>query len=205
MTLFRRLLCAAVIAFLPVAASAGERGIVANSGGQLKAEPKPKGKKLEKLKQGSIVEVIDHSSDGKWIKLSYQGPGGKLEGWVEKEFIRSMSRYGFSWERKDSKSGGTAATKAAPVPAATAAPAATPVPDVAADEPMEATDDGDWSNTDSTGSETTDAGTSDWGGDPAPDATPAQDGGDWGSGDATPTPAPAPAETDGTTEIDLTE
>lgn len=209
MTLFRPLVCAALLAFLPMAAHAGERGIVANSGGQLKAEPKPKGKKLEKLKQGSIVDVTDHSGDGKWVKLTYQGPDGRIEGWVEKEFIRSMSRYGFSWERKQ-KAG--APTKAATVPAAASAtPASTsstnPVELGADAVPM---DDGDWSNASSSSDEAADAGASDWGdGAAADDATSSSDS-DWGGADdsvAAPTaePAATPIQTDGETEIDLTQ
>lgn len=98
------------------AALAGERGIVANSGGQLKAEPKPKGKNVERLKQGTLVDVVDHSGDGQWLKVVYGGPDGGVEGWVEKGYVRSMSRYGFSWERKDSKGGGK------PVPEPAGAP-----------------------------------------------------------------------------------
>src|SRR5687768_16453800 len=105
---------------LASAAIAGERGLVANSGGVLKSEPKPKGKKGEKLKQGAMVDVVDHSPDGLWLKVN----AGGQEGWVEKSYVRAVSRYGFSWERKDKSGGNQTVGKTTPaaVPAATATP-----------------------------------------------------------------------------------
>lgn len=204
---------ALVLFFAASAAFAGERGLVANSGGMLKAEPKPKGKKIDKLKQGSMVDVVDHSPDGLWVKVAVKGPDGAQEGWVEKSYVRSVSRYGFSWERKD-KGGGTqlpAKSAATPTPKPVETPkelpadpvpepadtgwgtetvedpSAVPVEDPAAD-PAEGWDD---------------AAT------PAADATATPEEAGWGE-ESTPAPAPGetPEEGDGwgtEAEVDLTQ
>ena len=195
----RFLAVVSLLAFLAgSSALAGERGLVANSGGVLKAEPKPKAKKGDKLKQGTMVDVTDHSPDGLWVKVAVTGPDGSQEGWVEKSFVRSLSRYGFSWERKDKGGGPQLPTKTAEKPADKTAdkpadPAATPAEGGWGNEPVEDTAEG-WNNAT-----------------PAPDAaaTPAPDEG-WGEADpaASPTPTPAEGEGDGwgtETEVDLTK
>lgn len=172
-----RFALAAVLLLLFTApfALAGERGMVSASGVELKSEPKPKGKKVDKLKQGTMVDVTDHSPDGSWLKLSVNGQ----EGWVEKSVVRSLSRYGFSWERKPTK-GNTGATSS--TTAKTAEPEATPA--------AEAEGWGTESTTEpeATGWDATPAAAAT----PAADATPADEG--WGD-EAASTPDPAAAAT----------
>ena len=179
-------------AFVLLAATtafAGEKGLVSNSGGMLKAEPKPKGKKVDKLKQGIMVDVVDHSADGLWVKVVATGPEGNLEGWVEKSYVRSLSRYGFSWERKSATGGNPTVGKPAPIEK----PADPPSTGTTTD-PVPATEEGGgWGNE----TPIEDASASEWDKTPAAEATPAP------GAEATPTPA---AEDEGWgTETDLTQ
>lgn len=180
-------LASLLVLSLASAAFAGERGLVANSGGVLKAEPKPKGKKGEKLKQGTMVDVVDHSPDGLWLKVSVGGQ----EGWVEKTYVRAISRYGFSWERKDKSGGNQTVGKSTPPPAAataTAAPGATPESGWVNGEATPAADE--WENTSSGEG---------WGNEGAATATATP------AADATATPAPAEEGWGESTEVDLTK
>lgn len=167
---------------LASAAIAGERGLVANSGGVLKSEPKPKGKKGEKLKQGMMVDVVDHSPDGLWLKVN----AGGQEGWVEKSYVRAISRYGFSWERKDKSGGNQTVGKSTP---AAAAATATATPDTGWVN-GEATPTDEWENTSNNegwGDEGAATATATPAAEATPAATPAEDG--WGE----------------STEVDLTK
>lgn len=179
---------AAVFALsLASAAWAGERGLVANSGGVMKSEPKPKGKKGEKLKQGTMVDVVDHSPDGLWLKVSTNGQ----EGWVEKQYVRAVSRYGFSWERKDKSGGNQTVGKPASAAATSAAAAATATPDSGWVQGEATPAEGEWENTSNDGWGDTAATPAAGAATPAPTATPAADDG-WES-------------SDGSTEVDLTK
>ena len=175
---YRVVALAAVLSLsLASAAYAGERGLVANTGGVLKSEPKPKGKKGEKLKQGTMVDVVDHSPDGLWLKVSSNGQ----EGWVEKQYVRAVSRYGFSWERKD-KSGGNQTVGKPASAGATPAAAATATPDTGWVQGEATPAEGEWENTsngDGWGDEGAAATPADGAATPAPTATPAADDG-WG-------------------------
>lgn len=179
--------------FATSAAIAGEKGLVSNSGGTLKAEPKPKGKKVDKLKQGIMVDVVDHSADGLWVKVVASGPDGNQEGWVEKSYVRSLSRYGFSWERKNAAGGNQTVGKTTPL---ADKPADPPPADKPAD-PVPPPDDGGWGKetpiedtSDSEWDKTTTEPVAD------PTATPA----------AAPEATPTPAEDEGWgTETDLTK
>lgn len=194
----RFLAVVSLLAFLAgSSALAGERGLVANSGGMLKAEPKPKGKKVDKLKQGTMVDVVDHSPDGLWVKVAVAGPDGKQEGWVEKSYVRSLSRYGFSWERKD-KGGG---------PQLPAKPAEKPAENPA--DPVPTPAEGGWGSSEPV----QDPAEAEGWNNATPDATPAAEEGGWGEEAApaaspTPTPAEGEPEAEGwgaETEVDLTQ
>lgn len=173
--------------FAASSALAGEKGLVSNSGGVLKTEPKPKGKKVDKLKQGTMVDVVDHSADGLWVKVTASGPDGNLEGWVEKSYVRSLSRYGFTWERKNAAGGNQTVGKQTPVEKPADPPADKPA------DPVPTPEDGGW------GKETPIEDTSDAEWDKAAtEATPTPA--------AEATPAPTPAEDEGWgTEVDLTQ
>ena len=170
-------LLSVVALFAASAAMAGEKGLVSNSGGMLKAEPKPKGKKVDKLKQGIMVDVVDHSADGLWVKVVATGPEGNLEGWVEKSYVRSLSRYGFTWERKNAAGGNQTIGKQTPVekPAdpIPADPAATPEPGWGTETPIEEPTKTEWDTTPTEPAETPPPA-----GEPTP--TPAEDEG-WGT------------------------
>lgn len=102
------------VSLIPGSASA-EKGIVSVVSADVRAEPKEKAKAKLKIKQGRHVTVVDHTPDGQWLKVKAEfdrgGDTGELEGWIQKKYVRSLTRYGFSWERKDG-AGGTAVVDA---------------------------------------------------------------------------------------------
>lgn len=91
-------------------AAAEEAGIITAVNVDVRAEPKDKGKSKLKVSHGRKIAAIGHSPDGKWVQIKAEvdraGETATFEGWIEKKYVRSISRYGFSWERKDGPAGG---------------------------------------------------------------------------------------------------
>ncbi|MBR1710058.1 MAG: SH3 domain-containing protein [Clostridia bacterium] len=76
-----------IICCVSVLALADTGKIVTNNGGRLnmRKAPEDRAKIVEKIKNGSIVEVIDHANG--WFHISYNGK----EGYVKEEYIRSVA------------------------------------------------------------------------------------------------------------------
>ena len=87
------------------ARAADEKGLITALGVEVRAEPQEKAKSRMKLSShGSPVIAIDHSPDGKWVKIRAQfergGESANVEGWVEKKQVRAISRYGMAVFRR---------------------------------------------------------------------------------------------------------
>src|SRR5579859_31417 len=107
-------LAASLLATGPVRAAqegpSGERGLISADLVDLRAEPKDKAKSRVKLSHGTLIAATDHTPDGQWVKVVADVEKGPdtihFEGWIQKKYVRSISRYGFSWERHDGGGGG---------------------------------------------------------------------------------------------------
>src|SRR5689334_2251162 len=80
-----------------IASAEPETGLVSADSVQVRVDPNPKAKSPWRISHGRLVSVLDHTPDGKWVKIKGEYPKGddivKFEGWLETKYVRSRGRY----------------------------------------------------------------------------------------------------------------
>lgn len=115
MRVFRPVLIAAAASFItvtlsatvPSAAFAGEKGLINANGVDVHIAPSKRAKSVIKLYLGRPVQVVD-VQDG-WVKIAFDVERGvdriAMDGWLKRDYVRSRSRFGFSFERTEQPAG----------------------------------------------------------------------------------------------------